>query len=211
MDSHSQSGSCCGREIEAQSRQERRILTTVLCINAAMFASEFIAGIVSESTALLADSLDMLADAVVYGIGLYALGRSWRLRAGAALTNGVLETLLGFGIVVEAIMKFAHGASPDAATMGAFGVLALFANVTCFVLLARYRKGDINLRATWICSRNDVLANAGVLLAAGLVVVTGSFWPDAIIGLIIALVVVKTALGVAIEATARLRTATSLQ
>jgi cation diffusion facilitator family transporter len=174
-----------------------------------MFLAEVVAGILSESTALLADSLDMLADAVVYAIGLYAVGRSLRWRAGAALTNGSLETLLGLGIVVEASMKFVHGASPDAATMGVFGVLALVANVTCFVLLARYREGDINLRATWLCSRNDVLASAGVLIAAALVIVTDSFWPDAIIGMIIALVVVKTASGVAIEAIGSLRAGTS--
>jgi cation diffusion facilitator family transporter len=197
--------SACRHEVCAAG-QERKVLVIALCINAAMFFAEFTAGVVGDSTALLADSLDMLADAAVYAIGLYAIGRSLRLRSAAALTNGLLETLLGLGIVGEAATKMSHGASPDAALMGIFSVLALCANLICFALLARYREGDINLRATWLCSRNDVLANIGVLAAGGLVMLTNSFWPDVIIGLIIAVVVIRTALAVAVEAVGNLRT-----
>jgi Co/Zn/Cd efflux system component len=134
-----------------------------------MFATEFSAGLVAGSTALLADSLDMLADAIIYAIGLFALGRAAHWRARAALTSGMFQLALGAGIAIEAIVKiFAHGL-PDVATMGLFGVLALVANTICFVLLTRFRDGDINLRATWICSRNDMIGNVGVLIAAGLV------------------------------------------
>jgi cation diffusion facilitator family transporter len=196
----------CQHDICTGSGRERKVILIAFCINAAMFCAEFAAGIIGDSTALLADSLDMLADAAVYAISLYAIGRSLQLRSGAALTNGVLESVLGLGIIIEATGKMIHGASPDAAVMGIFSVLALGANLACFGLLARYRQGDINLRATWLCSRNDVLANTGVLGAAGLVALTGSFWPDLIIGVIIALIVIKTASTVALEAIGNLRT-----
>ncbi len=194
----------CGVGAGAASAHERRILITVLVINAGMFATEFSAGLVAGSTALLADSLDMLADAIIYAIGLFALGRAAHWRARAALTSGMFQLALGAGIAIEAIVKiFAHGL-PDVATMGLFGVLALVANTICFVLLTRFRDGDINLRATWICSRNDMIGNVGVLIAAGLVLWLESGWPDIIIGLLIAGVVIRSALRITLEAKSEL-------
>lgn len=178
----------------------------VLVINAVMFFVEGAAGILSASTALLADSLDMLADALVYSIGLYAIGRSLRWRAGAALANGTFETLLGLAIAVQAIFRISTGIVPEPVIMGVVGGLALIANLACFALLARYREGEINLRATWVCSRNDVIGNVGVLIAGGLVALTGSLWPDVIIGLLIAFLIVKAAGGIAIEAARQLKT-----
>jgi cation diffusion facilitator family transporter len=165
-----------------------------------MFVAEFSAGLVSGSTALLADSLDMLADALIYALGLFALGRArhWRMRA--ALASGVLQLLLGLGVAVEAIWKMVSNGLPDAATMGLFGVIALLANTACFLLLARFRDGDINLRASWICSRNDMIGNIGVLIAAGMVTWLGSPVPDIVIGLLIAAVVIRSAWRVAVEA-----------
>lgn len=176
------------------------MLTIVLLINAGMFVAEFGAGLWSGSTALLADSLDMLADALVYALGLFALGRAAHWRARAALTSGLLQLLLGVGIAVEAMHKLAENELPDAATMGWFGVLALLANALCVALLARYRSGDINLRATWICSRNDMIGNVGVLIAAGLVGWLQSAWPDILIGLLIAGIVIRSAWAVIHEA-----------
>ena len=200
---------CCGDEcgswLEHANRQERRILIIVLLINAGMFVAEFSAGLLSGSTALLADSLDMLADAVVYALGLFALGRASHWRARAALTSGVLQLLLGLGVAVEAIWKMVAGSLPDAATMGLFGAIALVANTLCFLLLLRFRDGDINLRATWICSRNDMIGNLGVLLAAALVIWTGSPLPDIVIGLLIAAVVVHSAWRIVNEAKGQLR------
>jgi len=157
----------CGSDLATATAGERRILVIVLLINATMFAAEFSAGLVAGSTALLADSLDMLADAIIYAIGLFALGRAAHWRARAALTSGLFQLALGFGIAIEALVKFFIDGLPDVATMGLFGVLALVANTICFVLLTRFRDGDINLRATWICSRNDMIGNVGVLIAAG--------------------------------------------
>jgi len=198
-------GDECGSGLEHANRQERRILIIVLLINAGMFVAEFSAGLLSGSTALLADSLDMLADAVVYALGLFALGRASHWRARAALTSGILQLLLGLGVAVEAVWKMVADSLPDAATMGLFGAIALVANTLCFLLLARFRDGDINLRATWICSRNDMIGNLGVLLAAALVIWTGSPLPDIVIGLLIAAVVVNSAWRIVNEAKGQLR------
>ena len=198
-------GDECGSGLEHANRQERRILIIVLLINAGMFLAEFSAGLLSGSTALLADSLDMLADAVVYALGLFALGRASHWRARAALTSGVLQLLLGLGVAVEAIWKMVAGSLPDAATMGLFGAIALVANTLCCLLPLRFRDGDINLRATRICSRNDMIGNLGVLLAAALVIWTRSPLPDIVIGLLIAAVVVHSAWRIVNEARVQLR------
>jgi cation diffusion facilitator family transporter len=170
-----------------------------------MFLAEFSAGLLAGSTALLADSLDMLADAMVYALGLFALGRAAHWRARAALTSGMFQLALGLGVGVEAGVKLFVDGLPDTSTMGMFGVIALLVNSICFLLLSRYRDGDINLRATWICSRNDMLGNVGVLVAAGLVNWLGSMWPDIAIGLLIAALVVRSAVRVVREARGELR------
>ena len=166
--------------------RQKSVLQIVLAINAIMFMAEFIAGIFAHSTALLADSLDMLGDALVYGLSLYALHRSARWHAGAALTKGVIMGVFGTGVVIEAVMKMMANVVPQGSMMGVFGILALIANVICLVLLMRHRADDLNMRSTWVCSRNDVIVNSGVLLAAAGVVLTGTAWPDVLIGLLIA-------------------------
>jgi len=193
-------GDCCGSELVRATGAERRTLVIVLLLNAVMFLAEFSAGLLAGSTALLADSLDMLADAMVYALGLFALGRAAHWRARAALTSGMLQLVLGLVVGVEAGVKLFVDGLPDTVTMGVFGVIALLVNSVCFLLLSRYRDGDINLRATWICSRNDMLGNIGVLVAAGLVNWLGALWPDIVIGLLIAAVVVRSAVRVIREA-----------
>ena len=180
---------CCHTNTETLAvlrERQKSVLQIVLAINAIMFMIEFMAGIFAHSTALLADSLDMLGDALVYGLSLYALYRSARWRAGAALTKGVIMGVFGAGVIIEAVMKMAAGVVPVGSMMGVFGLLALGANVGCLVLLMRHRTDDLNMRSTWVCSRNDVIANSGVLLAAAGVGMTGMAWPDILIGLLIA-------------------------
>ncbi len=180
---------CCHTNpdmLAALRERQKGVLQIVLAINAVMFMAEFIAGLLAHSTALLADSLDMLGDALVYGLSLYALHRSSRWRAGAALTKGVIMGVFGVGVVIEAVMKMMAGVVPEGSIMGVFGTLALVANVSCLVLLMRHRTDDLNMRSTWVCSRNDVIANSGVLLAAAGVAMTGAAWPDILIGLLIA-------------------------
>jgi cation diffusion facilitator family transporter len=192
--------SCSSDKIEAATKQQKRVLILVLLINAVMFVVEFIAGMLSHSTALMADSLDMLADALVYALGLFALGRATHWKSRAALTSGIFQMILGIGILIQPIYLLSTNNIPDAFNMGVFGLLALIANTISFLLLMAYRDGDINMRATWVCTRNDMINNVGVLIAAGLVYWFSSPLPDIIIGLIIAIIVMHSAWGVIREA-----------
>jgi len=174
----------------------RRVLQVVLAINLTMFFAEFTAGLLARSTALMADSVDMLGDALVYILSLYALGRSLRWRAGAALVKGVIISAFGIWVFVEVVMKVIGGGIPTASTMGLFGAIALIANLICLALLYRYRNRDVNLSSTFECSRNDVIANAAVIAAAAGVAISDSFWPDVIVGTIISVVFFRSAVRV---------------
>jgi len=181
--------SCCENkscEIEALKARHGRVLWTVLAINAAMFFIEGAAGLVAHSTALLADALDMFGDALVYAFSLFVLHRSARWQAGAALAKGTIMLLFGLGVLAEAGWKMLHPVLPDAPVMGAVGALALAANLVCFFLLYRHRGDNLNLRSTWLCSRNDLFANTGVLIAAAAGYALASRWPDIIVGVSIA-------------------------
>ena len=176
--------------------EQRRTLQIVLGINAIMFLVECGAGLLAGSTALLADSVDMLGDAIVYGFSLYVVGRGPRWLARGALLKGLVMGAFGIGIFVEAALKIATGTVPIAGAMAGVGVLARAANIGCLLLLRRRRADDVNMRSAWICSRNDVAANAGVLVGAGGVFLTGSAWPDILVGLVIATMFATAALGV---------------
>lgn len=181
----------CGCEFEAQNAAERKTLRVLLCINAFMFALEFSAGLIAYSAGLLADSLDMLADASVYGVSLYAVGRNQLLKAKAAHISGVIQVLLGLAVIVEVGRRFVFGSSPEGLLMLSIGSLALAANLTCLALLAKHRNGEVHMRASWIFSTNDVLANLGVMLSGVLVAFTASSLPDLIIGMIISALVIR--------------------
>jgi cation diffusion facilitator family transporter len=185
--------------------RQRRVLRIVLCINAAMFLVEFGAGLLADSTALLADSVDMLGDALVYGFSLYVVSRSSVWQARAALLKGTVMVIFGLGVFGEAVLKIVRGIVPAAGLMGSIAFLALAANVVCLFLLWRRRGDDINMRSTWLCSGNDVMANAGVLIAAGMVALTGSPWPDIAVGLLIATMFVTSATRVLRESRHALR------
>ena len=190
---------CCeakARELAAVRLRQGRVLVTVLVVNASMFCVEFGAGLLSGSTALLADSLDMLGDSLVYGFSLFVLHRSPAWRARAALSKGLIMAAFGIGVLMEATLRLRAGVPPLAPAMAAIGTLALFANAFCFSLLWRHRTDDINLRSTWLCSRNDLIANGAVLVAALLVTWSGSLWPDLIVGAGIAILFLWTAASV---------------
>lgn len=195
--------SCCENKTSelAQLRAEQsRVLYIVLAVNAAMFLVEFIAGWIVNSTALLADSLDMFGDASVYALTLFVLHRSARARAGAALFKGGFMLLFGMLVVADALRKLLMQEIPSADWMGTVGTLALLANGFCFALLYRHRSDDLNMRSTWLCSRNDLLANSSVIAAAGLVALTNSLWPDVLVGLAIAALFLHSARQVLREA-----------
>jgi cation diffusion facilitator family transporter len=195
---------CCEVMVDVPTRQ-RRVLQVVLWINAVMFLMEFGAGLLAGSTALLADSVDMLGDALVYGFSLHVVSRSSVWQARAALLKGAVMAVFGLGVLAEAIVKVVRGGVPAAALMGGIGVVALTANVVCLFLLWRRRADDINMRSAWLCSRNDVMANVGVLVAAGAVALTGSAWPDIAVGLLIASMFVTSATSILREARRALR------
>jgi cation diffusion facilitator family transporter len=192
---------CCsakGCELEqmAGDARQRRVLTAALGINLAMFVGEFTAGAIAGSVALMADSVDMAGDAFVYGLSLYALSRGARWKAGAALVKGGFILAFGAAVLGETALKLASGEPPSSGLMTTFGALALAANLTCLALLWRYRSQDVNMASTFECSRNDVIANIGVLAAAAGVWLTGAAWPDLLVGLAIAAVFLRSALRV---------------
>jgi Co/Zn/Cd efflux system component len=195
---------CCAIADEVPARQ-RRVLQVVLAINAAMFVVELVAGLLAHSTALLADSVDMLGDAIVYGFSLYVIGRGSVWQARGALLKGGIMAAFGVGVLAEVAHKLAHGVVPAAPVMSGVGVLALTANAAALAFLWRHRGDDVNLRSAWLCSRNDVVANAGVLVAAAGVALTGSAWPDIVVGGLIALLFTASAVDVLRAANRQLR------
>lgn len=196
---------CCHAKGEdlahiARRRDIRRVLIIVLAINSAMFVLEFTAGIIAHSAALMADSMDMLGDALVYAVSLYALDRSARWRAGAALFKGGFILFLGLGVVYQIAVKMLFGVPPSSILMLVFGGLALVANLACLRLLWRFRADNVNLSSTFECSRNDVIANTGVIAAAVGVALLDSPWPDIAVAVVIALLFLKSAFRVTAEA-----------
>jgi cation diffusion facilitator family transporter len=190
---------CCEEkscEIVALRVSHARVLWIVLGINALMFVVEGVAGVMAHSTALLADALDMLGDALVYGFSLFVVARSLRWQARAAMAKGAFMLVFGLGVLVEAGYKALHPIMPVVGVMGTIGALALAANAVCFALLYRHRSDNLNMSSTWLCSRNDLIANVGVLVAAGAAYLIDSRWPDIIVGCIIAALFLRSALSV---------------
>ena len=170
-----------------------------------MFGLEFFLGLLTGSTSLLADSLDMLGDALVYGFTLGVVGLSARWQARAALLKGIVMGAFGIIVLGQAGYHFVSPGVPDVRIMGLIGILALLGNGTCLFLLTKRRNDDLNMRSTWLCSRNDIIANIGILIAAGGVLASGSKWPDIAIGLLITTIYMKSAVYVIRQATAALR------
>lgn len=165
----------------------------LLGINAIMFFVELTTGLVAESTGLIADSLDMFADAAVYGLALYAVGRAASMKSKAAHFAGWIQLTLALGVLVEVVRRFIVGSEPESMLIIGMGMVALVANVTCLVLISGKREHGVHMKASYIFSANDVIANVGVIAAGLLVMWTSSPYPDLIIGTIIGLVVLNGA------------------
>jgi Co/Zn/Cd efflux system component len=183
----------------------RRVLWAVLTINAAMFAVEIIAGLAAGSASLQADSLDFLGDTANYAISLLVVGMALRYRATAALAKGATMAVFGVWVIGAVVWHSLHGTLPGAFAMGTVGIAALIANAASFVLLWAYRHGEANMRSAWICTRNDVLGNIAVLLAAVGVFGTGTGWPDVIVAAIMAALAIQGAALVVRQAAGELR------
>src|SRR5499426_209238 len=188
----------------------RRVLWTVLAINAAMFLVEIGAGLAAGSASLQADALDFLGDAANYAISLFVVGLVLRYRAMAALVKGATMGVFGLWAIGTIVWHAVHGTLPNAFTMGTVGLAALVANAASFGLLSAYRTGDANMRSAWICTRNDVLGNVAVLLAAVGVFGTGTGWPDVIVAAIMASLALQGAAIVIRQSLGELRSPTSI-
>jgi len=182
-----------------------RVLWSVLAINVAMFGVEIGAGLAAGSAALQADAVDFLGDAGNYAISLFVVGMALRYRAAAALAKGATMALFGFWVLGVAAWHALNGTLPHAFTMGGVGLAALVANAASFWLLWRHRTGDANMRSAWICTRNDVLGNLAVLLAAAGVFGTGTGWPDVVVAAVMAGLALQGAAMVIRQARSELR------
>ncbi len=164
----------------------RTALWIALVVNLTLFVVELVGGAYAHSSALWADALDFFGDAVNYGISLAVIGASLYWRATVALLKGLTMALFGLVVIGKVIYAYLQGIPPQALTMGLIGVLALLANVFTAVILYTFREGDSNMKSVWLCSRNDAIGNAAVILAAVGVFGTGSLWPDMIVAMIMA-------------------------
>lgn len=172
---------------------EAKVLKLLLLINGGMFFIEFILGVFSESMGLISDSFDMLADASVYMISLYAVGKTIETKKKSASVNGYFQIILGVGVLVETFRRFIYGSDPEPSYMIAVSIVAIAANIYCLYLLSAHKEGGAHMRASYICSSTDVMANAGVILAGILVMLTKSGIPDLVIGVIVAIIVLRGA------------------
>jgi Co/Zn/Cd efflux system component len=209
------SASCCGPKAPPVTNQKvdkayRRALVLVLAINAVMFAVEIGAGLAAGSASLQADALDFLGDAGNYAISLFVVGMALRYRASAALAKGATMGVFAVWVIGTAIWHGMHGTLPGAFAMGTVGFVALMANAASFGVLWRFRAGDASMRSAWICTRNDVIGNLAVLLAAAGVFGTGSGWPDIAVAGVMAALALQGAFVVIRQSLAELAAAPAL-
>ena len=183
----------CGCSIEIKDKEQKQVLYWLLAINALMFLVELSLGWFAESTGLIADSLDNLADTIVYSIGLYAVGRAAADKAKAALVSGYFQAILGTLIVIDIVRRTVMGSEPESALMIGVGFAALMANTVCLLLIQKHKDGEVHMRASWIFSTNDIIANLGIIISGGLVWWLDNRWPDIVIGTIVMLVILRGA------------------
>ena len=198
---------CCqhkAKELEKLQQRQSKVLWIILIINAVMFVVEFSGGIKAASLSLTGDSLDMLGDALVYGCSLYVIQKGKKAQARSAILKGGIMLITAIAVFARATYQLFAQTVPTASLMSEIGILALIANLICFLLLIRHRNDNINMSSVWLCSRNDIIANTSVLLTAGLVFLTGSFLPDFILGLLLTVVFAQSAGQVLTQARAEL-------
>ncbi len=202
----SDTSSECGCTGDTQRAQDdpayKRALWIVIALNVGFGLCEIVGGFLADSQALKADALDFLGDGSITLVGLLALAWTAKARAQVALTQGLFLGGLGIGVVAVAIIRALNAAAPEAGLMGAIGIAALVVNVAAAMVLSRFRDGDANVRAIWLFSRNDAIANVAVICAAGLVAWTRQAWPDLVVAAIIALLFLHSAYIIVREALA---------
>ncbi len=196
---------CCGQKsFDGTSRAYRRALVAVTAINAIMFVTELSAGYVANSQALKADALDFGGDAATYTISLAVIGMSVSVRSIASLLKAGLLAIIAIFILISTLVRVFADQAPEAVTMSVIGVLALAANLSSVLILLQWRSGDSNVRSVWLCSRNDAIGNVAVIVAGGLVALTGSFWPDLLVAFALAGLFLKSSLAISSQALSEL-------
>lgn len=199
--------SCCenDQKFDGTSSAYRRALWAVIFINLIMFVVEITAGFASGSQALKADALDFAGDTMTYSISLLVIGSALAVRAKAALFKGGLLFVIAISVLAMTLLRALSGDPPVAETMGIVGFAALLANAASVLILLKWRDGDANVRSVWLCSRNDAVGNVGVMIAGGLVAVTGSAWPDLILAFVLAGIFSRSAWSICKQAIEELR------
>ena len=189
---------CCDHDVgfDGQNAAYRRVLWVVIAINAVMFVVELVTGALSDSRALQADSLDFAGDTATYALSLFVIGKPLIWRSRAATLKGVSLLAMGVGVLVMTVGTLDRETPPLAEWMGGIALLALAANAISALLLMKFRDGDANVRSVWLCSRNDAIGNLGVLIAAGMVALLDSPWPDRILALIMASLFIHSAVSI---------------
>jgi len=185
---------CACSSIKADTLAQRRVLRIALGLNVVMFVAETGAGLVAHSTGLIADGLDMLADATAYGIALGAITRGPRFKANAAMTSGTILLVLGLCVLIEVARRYFGAEQPEGQMMIAVGLVALAVNAAVLRMLGRQNRDEVHIRATWIFTRADVVANAAVIVSGLAVLLTGNRYFDLVVGLGIGLFVMREAL-----------------
>ncbi len=201
--------SCCGGKEESLQKVPKTQIWTlwaVLAINLVMFAVEYGASFFGHSLALSSDSFDMLGDAVAYAATLYVVNLGITAKRKAAQLKGWIILASAALIIASAIYRTFTLKPPHVEAMTYVGTLALLANLVCLALLTKFRKSDINMASVWLCSRNDIIANTSVLVAAGMVHLTKTPWPDLVVGFLLGMLFIKSALHIFSESKQELST-----
>ena len=200
----------CGetKDLAGASKAYRRALVIVVVLNLGMGVVEMIGGFFGLSQALKADALDFLGDGAITLLGILAISRHQEWRAHAALLQGAFLALLGIGVIGAAVYRAIEQVRPEAGVMGVLGFMALATNVAAALILIPHRRGDANVRAVWLFSRNDAIGNLVVIFAGGLVYWSGTAWPDILAAIIIAALFLSSALQILKDAHQELRSRT---
>lgn len=194
------------QELEHASPGYRRALWAVVALNVGYGLIEGVGGFLADSQALKADALDFLGDGLITLLGLIAIGWSLIWRARSALIQGLFLGVLGLGVLANTAYRVILEGQPTAELMGAFGAVALVVNVVAALILIPHREGDANVRAVWLFSRNDALGNLAVVIAAGLVAMTDTRWPDLVVAAVVAGLFLQSSWSIVTAATRDLST-----
>lgn len=195
-------GGCCGGPVvfDGASPAYRRALSGVIAINVAGFVVVAIGSLLAGSAALAANTLDFAADAATYALSLWAIGKSVQVRSGAAFVKSASLALMAAGILGFAVWRALTGSQPEGMAISGLGLFGAAANLLAALLLVRFREGDANVRSVWLCTRNDLIQCLAVAATGVAVSLTGSRWPDLIVGVVLAGVFLRSAWQIAAQA-----------